>query len=156
MKFCYRCKTEKSLDEFFPTKGRRDGVSVYCRPCHLEYQREYYTNPEAHKRHKMRLEESKERRAASAVKYRLKKNYGLTPEQYAALLTKHNGGCWICGKTSERNLHVDHDHSCCDGEKSCGKCIRGLLCYNCNSLLGHARDNIDTLQSAIMYLTTKE
>src|SRR4029077_2130187 len=33
-------------------------------------------------------------------------------------------------------LAVDHDHNCCPGAHSCGKCIRGILCGTCNSALG--------------------
>jgi hypothetical protein len=41
--------------------------------------------------------------------------------------------CPICLKEFDRySLVVDHDHNCCDGDKSCGKCIRGLLCRVCN------------------------
>lgn len=41
-------------------------------------------------------------------------------------------GCGICGAATMKNgnsLHVDHDHACCPGERSCGACIRGVLCY---------------------------
>lgn len=60
---------------------------------------------------------------------------------------KSQGGlCGCCGnaetrihqlKTEISRLAVDHDHSCCAGYGSCGKYIRGLLCANCNQVLGH-------------------
>ena len=50
-------------------------------------------------------------------------------------------------------LAVDHDHGCCPGERSCGKCVRGLVCRDCNAMLGLARDNADSLRRAASYLT---
>lgn len=53
--------------------------------------------------------------------------YGLTPEQSVALVA--DARCWICDRDlswrfhpmsgKQRQVHVDHDHRCCDGEKSC-------------------------------------
>jgi hypothetical protein len=79
----------------------------------------------------------------------------MTPEDYDKMVKHQNGGCAICHTpTSEgQSLHVDHDHSCCSGEKSCGKCIRGLLCQKCNHALGLLGDNILKLEKAIDYLT---
>ena len=55
--------------------------------------------------------------------------------------------------TAVERLHVDHDHACCSKRKmSCGKCVRGLLCSQCNHLLGDADDDTERLLSAIDYL----
>jgi hypothetical protein len=51
-----------------------------------------------------------------------------------------------------KRLSVDHDHACCSGEGSCGKCIRGLLCHKCNLALGAINDDINILQKMIDYL----
>lgn len=67
----------------------------------------------------------------------LKSKYGLTLEQYNEILESQGGGCAICHKEPVRNpLCVDHDHRCCPGSKTCGKCVRGLLCVYCNSTVG--------------------
>ena len=61
--------------------------------------------------------------------------FKLTQEQYEKM-TKN--GCMICNEVPERNLHVDHDHSCCDSNSvTCGKCVRGILCNKCNALVSH-------------------
>lgn len=42
--------------------------------------------------------------------------------------------CALCGDWSEKP-HMDHDHGCCTGNYSCGKCLRGILCGSCNQVL---------------------
>ena len=68
--------------------------------------------------------------------WRLKKLYKITLEEYDFLLEQQDGHCALCSTTPEENgkrLSVDHDHSCCPGKMTCGNCIRGLLCYKCNT-----------------------
>lgn len=43
--------------------------------------------------------------------------------------------CGICGTTDSR-LCIDHDHSCCPGVYSCGRCVAGILCIHCNLIEG--------------------
>lgn len=88
----------------------------------------------------------------------LKRDYGLTPEQYDELLEAQGGACALsgCPATAEDQgqlLSVDHDHACCPGWRSCGACVRGLLCWSCNALLGHAHDDPELLRGAIAYLS---
>lgn len=85
---------------------------------------------------------------------RLRWLYGITSQEYFELLDRQNGVCAICGKTnpSGRRLSVDHDHFCCASTKSCGKCIRGLLCELCNRGLGNFKDDPLLLENAINYL----
>lgn len=81
--------------------------------------------------------------------------YGLLPGAYEQLLAGSGGACSLCGNPPAvgRALVVDHDHNCCPGEKSCGNCVRGLLCDNCNIGLGHFKDSVESLQLAIEYIT---
>jgi hypothetical protein len=152
MKRCNRCNLEKSKNDFFINSKRSDGLQTYCKPCHLEYGRERYANPEAFKRRQMNRELYKERRKDSTRKWYLKSTYGISQEKYLEMLESNNNSCWICNEKRDYWLHVDHDHSCCPTDKSCGRCVRGLLCHNCNSLLGNAKDNLNILRKAIEYL----
>jgi hypothetical protein len=153
MKKCNRCNKEKPISDFFKNIKRSDGVQTYCKICHLEYGRERYANPKAFKRRQMNGEIYKKRRQASSRKWYLKATYNITEIDYNTLFNKTFGQCYICNIKVDYWLHVDHDHNCCPGAKSCGKCIRGLLCHNCNSLLGHAKDSTDILMKAAKYLS---
>lgn len=88
----------------------------------------------------------------------LMRSYGITASQYDAMLEAQGGVCAICGQspytvtTRITRLVVDHDHGCCPGPKSCGMCVRGLLCNWCNRLLGMALDEPERLRAAIGYL----
>lgn len=82
----------------------------------------------------------------AATKSHLKIKFGLTLDAYRALFETQNGLCLICAKLQigDKKLSVDHDHKT-------GK-IRGLLCTNCNFLLGLAKDDLNILEAAINYL----
>lgn len=96
------------------------------------------------------------RRAASRAAH-VEKTYSITEDQYQALYEAQGRCCAICQRatgTGRKRLAVDHDHACCPGPVSCGRCVRGLLCKPCNSrVLGHLRDDVTALQRAIDYLT---
>lgn len=89
--------------------------------------------------------------------------FNLQPGQFDELSKAQDGLCAIChqpehavSKTGRRyGLVVDHDRKCCPGDTSCGRCVRGLICRNCNIMLGMARDSGDLLMSAVAYLLSQ-
>jgi hypothetical protein len=77
----------------------------------------------------------------------MRKQYGISTEQFAELLEFQGGGCAICAKPIEnirRRMNIDHDH---ETNK-----VRGILCTGCNTGIGHLGDNIEGLQRALYYL----
>jgi len=86
--------------------------------------------------------------------WNLKAKYGMSIEQYDALLDKQRGLCACCkqAEINGRRLSVDHDHKCCPSRMTCGRCIRGLLCQRCNQVLGKMQDSPLLLKRAIAYL----
>ena len=85
--------------------------------------------------------------------------YGLTQEQYDAILDAQGHRCAICRRHEsefKRRLYIDHDHKCCPSKaRSCGLCVRGLLCHTCNTLLGNVNDDIAMLDKARLYLISR-
>lgn len=80
--------------------------------------------------------------------------YGITPQEYGKLYEHQGRRCAVCRRATgaTKALAVDHDHACCPGPTSCGKCVRGLLCGPCNSMMAHARDDAELYRRAIRYL----
>jgi Recombination endonuclease VII len=91
-----------------------------------------------------------------AKRQRHLRRFGITPEDYARMFDEQGGVCAICHRESDGSLSIDHDHRCCQPGRSCGKCVRGLLCLACNLVLGYVRDNPALLASAIEYLARTE
>lgn len=91
---------------------------------------------------------------AQKFKYYLRYKFGIEPEHYSQMLEKQGHKCAICGyippeeASSVEKLYVDHNHAT-------GK-VRGLICMNCNSALGHFRDNLTILENAVKYLENYE
>src|SRR3984885_14209503 len=95
--------------------------------CNRQYNRDY-----PHR-------ESPESRKKSNRKYRIS-SYGLTQELFDLLLEAQQNACGMYHDPFEDGqlINVDHYHACCRGKnRSCGECIRGLLCHTCNIALGN-------------------
>lgn len=78
----------------------------------------------------------------------LERKYGLVPGEFERMLADQDGRCAICRTDKPGGrftmMHVDHCHTT-------GK-VRGLLCNNCNPLLGRAKDSPAVLRAAAAYL----
>lgn len=78
--------------------------------------------------------------------YKLRTRFGITSEQYDQMFSEQNGLCYLCRKPSKQTLAVDHSHQT--------KTIRKLLCFHCNTVLGHIKENKNLLRRMIEYLET--
>lgn len=145
-KKCNNCLVIKDTSEFSKrTKNGKDGLQANCKSCN----REYRLSRKAHER--AYRKEYRKRTPIQQKNKMLKYSYGITIEKYHEMVLNQEGTCAIC-KNLVTVLVVDHDHSCCKGPKSCSRCIRGLLCRNCNLGLGYFKDNKQYLQKAMQYL----
>lgn len=139
-KICSKCN--KELDESqFGNKGQ-------CKDCWNAYKRAW----RARTGHKEIKTPDQSRNDV------LKSRYGLTIEQYNQILISQGGKCAACPARpvdGGRRFHVDHDHACCPGSKTCGLCVRGILCPSCNTTLGHAKDDAERLKNLVKYLEAR-
>lgn len=68
---------------------------------------------------------------------------GITEERFNEMLEAQGHACAMCHEPfGDAFPQFDHDHNCCEPDltghaKSCGKCVRGLLCFRCNTALGY-------------------
>lgn len=97
------------------------------------------------------MSDTKSRAAVYTRKYR----YGITEEQYDNLLIEQNNSCAVCREVFTESIKpwVDHDHNCCKGQKSCGKCLRGLLCSKCLTLASIMETRFHHMDNMFRYLT---
>lgn len=97
-------------------------------------------------------EANQDKLAAYEVSYR-ERRYGLEPGRIAQMMADQDGRCAICqSEFGDATPHVDHDHNCCPPKRSCGQCVRGLLCQQCNHALGSFKDDPTRLRNALLYL----
>lgn len=132
-KICTKCGEEKPPERF---SRRGEKYKSSCKDCHNKYVREtwYVNNRERHV--KSVAAWKKNNRASVRAS-----EYGVTKQVIEELWAR--GCCDICGR-SDLKLHIDHCHE--------SNNIRGILCERCNHGLGHFKDSIDNLESAIVYL----
>lgn len=153
-KKCSVCQKTKPLDQFGKRKAekwRYENYNSQCKQCERNrktgYMRTYRKkNPERVKKLERQWRENNPERYRSI---KLKQIYGIDVKIYNEMLIAQNYECKICktkhqAHSRESRLHIDHCHKSTK--------IRALLCTQCNKGLGHFRDNIEFLETAIAYL----
>ena len=182
MKQCTKCLKQKPYSDFHKKKQVHDGYAYHCKECVRNYDMKEHDSKRKMPRKVNELGQihcrncggyfdeenmvSSKNQKYKGLTYcitcspllsriRHMKKYGITIDQYHEMLVEQNYSCKICKGHEDSyriRLSVDHDHSCCPGTSSCGKCVRGLLCSSCNMILGNAKDNVKILKAAIQYL----
>ena len=142
---CRSCHNLLPLSAFSPNKAKPLGVRTTCKPCACEQAARWKdANPD------------------KVLDARLRRDFGITLDDYEALLAEQCGVCAICGEPPAvafgrpdgrpgrqgrqrvPRLVVDHDHAT-------GK-IRGLLCVHCNRGIGFLKDDPAIVRLALKYL----
>src|SRR5690606_11857913 len=84
-----------------------------------------------------------------------KHRYGITEEHYDNLIAEQGNACAVCKTPFDDKVrpNVDHDHNCCPGTRSCGNCLRGLLCSHCLTLASIMETRFKFMNDMFIYLT---
>jgi hypothetical protein len=174
---CLSCLNKKSLDDFLPTTGGRSRTCLSCLEHRLGFDQTQYkrccTCGEIKRKLNFyprsrggldseckpcKISRTSVWRRNLPPKRRWKHNlsrWHLSEEDYNQMLSTQNGACAVCLIVPPNGrLYIDHDHNCCPGNNSCGKCIRGLLCCRCNAGEGFVRDQ-EWLCRMTEYITQK-
>jgi 5-methylcytosine-specific restriction endonuclease McrA len=161
MKQCSKCGEVKPLTEYYGEKTARDGVRPECKACNLAARKLWYAENKDREIARVKAwqqanaarvyERNREYRRANPDRIReghLKRTFGITLEDFEAMLAAQGGGCAICGRPAPEgtSLHVDHDHET--------GVVRGLLCFTCNGALGMLTENEDHLLRAADYVSS--
>jgi hypothetical protein len=161
MKACVKCGVVQPLESFYKAPGTRDGHRGDCKDCFRARAKARYPsvreaniartrkwredNLERYQANQRRMRGTPEGKMRQRAGHLMRK-FGMTIEQYEAMLEAQGGGCFICGRPPrvDISLHVDHDHST-------GK-VRGILCFRCNNARADFQENTQLLRKAIGYL----
>lgn len=137
-KRCHGCEKILPHSEFY-ARPSRNGYTAKCKACEMERAKEFNARTE-----------TRRMRRSRALWYR----YGIDLDDYNRMAEEQGNACAVCRGPSvgKGALHVDHDHSCCPSDRSCGECIRGLVCSNCNFAIGAVRDSVENARSLVAYL----
>lgn len=169
VKTCSTCKEDKPVSEFYKNSGHSDGLASRCKKCHdggksdatrsnkkklLKAARDMGFNicsscdvPKPLSEFYPGEHRCKKCESERASRYNRKVKTGWTQEDYDRAYSIQGGCCDICHRQFDV-LSADHCHS--KNKK------RGLLCTECNLLLGKAKDDVRILKSAIAYLERHE
>jgi hypothetical protein len=144
MKKCTKCGTLKPFTEFSKDKYKQDGHRSACKECNKQDHIRRYTNdPDGCKnRSKEYRKKNPEKVKTSNRNTKLKRNYGITHDDYVAMIKNQSNKCACCSKETDK-LVVDHNHT--TGQ------VRELLCNQCNTALGLLNEDVTVMQNMINY-----
>ena len=125
----------------------KEEIRQYSKQYREKHKRKIRQYRKEHKKEEKQYNKEYKEKHKEELKYHsIERIYGLSPEEYDAMLKAQHNRCAICRKpfVDAQHTHIDHDHAT-------GK-VRGILCSNCNHMLGMAHDNPKILQEGIDYL----
>lgn len=175
-KLCIDCREVLPADSFYRHGLKKDGLGTYCRECHKA--RDKKMREHRKRDAKERRDRNPELRCPTCGKTKpnsefnlhtgsatgfastckgcrrltlVRQKYGVSAEVYEEMMRRQHGLCAICGQQdrgfyrgTRKRLAVDHDHTT--------GFVRGLLCQDCNIMLGHGKHDTNVFLSAVEYV----
>ena len=134
-KWCSKCQQYQHPNNFHKDNSNKHRLAYWCKAC---------CSINGAKHHARRMREVPEYRAKSTARH-VKRRFGMSLEEYESKW-KAQTYCLICYEKllGGYQTHLDHNHKTGN--------IRAFLCTNCNRGLGHFKDSVGLMQSAILYL----
>jgi len=143
---CSACDTVKPLSDFHKCRRGFGNANSKCKQC--EKARMYAwlkANPERHKRAQREWRHANNK----GHEYHQKYTYGLSTCDRTFIYVRQNGCCKVCGNAVPYDeIKTDHNHK--TGE------VRGLLCGNCNVLVGWVETRQHLLPAVLEHINGKE
>jgi len=137
-KSCNKCGIVKPISDYYVKKKGKKGQNLYygqCKKCINALNLKNYYGA---------TEDQVLKRKENNLRTHLNRKYGLTLEDFSAMVLKQNNKCEICSCDMQDDAQVDHNHTT-------GK-VRALLCRPCNMSLGLLKENTETLYNMISYI----
>ncbi len=129
-KVCTHCNQEKDETNFNKHKLGKYGLNPVCRSCRTDKQRKH--------------------REQNGYSSTLKMKYGITYSDFQSMLQTQDYKCKICN--CELDLQtLGAKAACVDHNHVTGK-VRSILCRNCNTAIGHAKESVEILENMINYI----
>lgn len=141
VKTCKKCGEIKELELFAKGAKYADGRRGTCKSCHAAYMKKYYEN---------NYDQVLKNRRLNGKSDPNWKRHKITEEHFSSMISLFDGKCHAC-KVNDA-VNIDHDHNCCETSRSCGKCVRGVLCHHCNSALGLLKDDREKILKLLKYV----
>jgi Recombination endonuclease VII len=128
-RWCSKCSRHLPFEAFNRAARSKDGLHSHCRECHSQANKRLYST-----------------RARTFAVSHIQRTYGLSPEEFAAMVAAQGNRCAICDRDMGAGMsrHIDHCHAT-------GR-LRGLLCTRCNGALGMAGDSPERLRAMADYI----
>ncbi len=172
MRTCSKCGDPKDEEKEFYKNSRTGKYHSWCKSCHkADSTARAKADPEGTNARSKTWRAAHPGRASEIARawqlrnpeqFRAIQRKGLYNIDFDTMWAEQQGLCACCSEPmlptgrEMDSVCVDHNRACCPDKKSCGKCVRGLIHWRCNLMLGYAQDKPEALRCAAEYLEKRQ